>query len=142
MNNEDEINGGIQIYNRKLKKISGEVLLLSEEISSLYDEAMSEKKLSSSVELLNYTESLKSKIKQKETIYNNKLKDLTNLLNNTPILSSKNWEYTYDVGSPSVQPNLLNIGKQGIQGQQRLLQHRKELIEKVTQELIRTIKIY
>lgn len=142
VSNEDEINGDIQLYNRKIINIDAEIQSLHEALSALYDQAMKTKKMGSPDELSTYTEKLKREIKQKEVEYHAKVNSLNSLLANPPIVSSKNWEYTYDISKPFVQPNLLTIGKEGIQGEQRLLQHRKELIEKVIQELIKTIKIY
>ena len=58
-----------------------------------------------------------------------------------PVFSKEGWKYTYIVSVPIVSPDLMKISKNGIQGEQRLLKHRKKLIKSVTQSLIKTIKI-
>ncbi len=141
ISNEDDVNGSIQQYNKRIKKENEELLKLNVELSSLYEEAMVEKKLDNSASLVSYTSTLKSKITGKESAYNDKLNSMRELLNNSPLKSSKNWEYSYDVGSPIVNPDLLAIGQNGGEGEQRFKQHRKKLINKITQELIGTIMI-
>jgi len=110
-------------------------------LSNLYEKAQLEKKFNSTEDMESYKTQLVEQLRSTKNEYNENLLKLASLTENSPSLSHKNWAYTYDVSSPTVIPNLLTLAQLDIQAKQKLLQHRKALIKKVTHEIISTIKI-
>lgn len=141
VSNELEINRDIKNYNSSLRNTNTELLKLKAELEGLYEIAMQEKKFKKPVELETYSNSIKSRIANKEKEYQETLSQLRYKLDNPPSASSADWNYVYEVTAPNIDPDLLADARSNTQGRQRLMQHRKELINKVTQELIKTIVI-
>ncbi len=141
VDNEEAINGKIMQHNNYLRGLVTKVESINKQLNALYLEASTKRKFKNSAELKEYSSSIKSKIKTLEAEYEEKLSTLNSSINLAPIQSENPWTYSYLVSSPIVEPNLLDEGKQNIQGQQRLLRHRKELINAVTNGLIKTIAI-
>lgn len=141
ISNEDEVNGHIQKYNRDVGNLEEKLNLSQSKLSNLYEKAQLEKKFNSTEEMENYKTQLVEQLRSTKKEYNDNLLKLVSLTENSPSLSHKNWAYTYDVSSPTVTPDLLAFAQLDIQGEQKLLQHRKALIKKVTHEIISTIEI-
>ena len=141
ISNEDEVNGEIQRYNRDVSKLDDKLNLLQSKLSNLYEKAQLEKKFNSTEEMESYKTQLVEQLRSTKNEYNENLLKLASLTENSPSLSHKNWAYTYDVSSPTVIPNLLALAQLDIQGKQKLLQHKKAMIKKVTHEIISTIEI-
>ncbi len=141
ISNEEEINGSIAKHNAEIKKLNSKLETVGSELTDLYKEASTKKKMGSKTELATYKASLIAEIDKLEAKYDADLERLNDKLDNPPLSSRNAWEYEYDISNPIINPDLLNEGRNSIQGEQKLLKHRKELIKTVTQDLIKTIVI-
>lgn len=141
-NNASEINTRITIYNNNISSLDRQLEENNERLNSVYHKASSKTtKLENKEELIKYTTNIEQEIKELELKDKYLRSELQKLLNNVPEAINKEWEYSYKVNEPVTTPNLIADGKRDVSGKQRLIRHRRELIKKVTSQLIETIII-
>ncbi len=139
--NADQVNLAINNYNDNLNTTASDLSSSANALLDTYRESIVPHKFKKNDELFKYTQELTSKLETLETDYNNKKVDFDSALKNIPSVVNNDWEYEYVVSDVNIVPNLLVESDDNINREFRLLRHRKQLIKKVTQELLETIKV-
>jgi hypothetical protein len=100
---------------------------------------MVEKRLSSPTAMSNYKTKLKKDIAAAELAHSNQYSKVVGLILNKPEASTEAWKYVYTIEDAKVSPDFLGDKEVTIETEQRLLVHRKKIINKLALELINSV---
>ncbi|AGC77845.1 hypothetical protein DDD_2718 [Nonlabens dokdonensis DSW-6] len=138
--NEDEVNGVISDYNRRLKAKEQRLKKVQDQLRNNYTKGMSPSKTYESTEAMEKAErDMKSKIRQLEDEQYALIKDIERLTYDTPRFSEDPWDYKYVVQDPIIEPDL-SKPKNKLE-ERELKKHKAQLIKSVSRLLINTIEI-
>lgn len=141
VSNGDLINSAIASYNARLNTLYNETLKSGEDLQNVYHQASAPKEFKTEDELLMYKYNLQSRIRDLEEKHYSDRDRLNQLNSNPPAEANNSWSYSYVVTGPVMEPSLIEDANSTYEGKQNLLKHRKELIRKVTHDLISTIEL-
>jgi len=91
--------------------------------------------------MVRFTNDLTSSIDNLKSKQNQLISEIGSIMSQPPSALTTPWTYEYTVSRPILEPNLLEESKSSVAGAQRLQQHRKALIRKITGQLVGTIKV-
>ena len=138
--NDDEVNGVISDYNRKLKSKEQRLKKVQGQLRFSYNIAMNPSTAHESKEDMEKAENeLKSKIRKLEDEQYALIKDIERLTFDTPRFSKDPWDYKYVVQEPIIEPDL-SQPKNKLE-ERELDKHKAQLIKSVSRLLINTIAI-
>lgn len=138
--NEEALNSQISAYNNQITDAKNNLTKYNEDYNGLLNKSNATKEFETPEELTRYTSDMNTAFASLSEKYEVEYTRYMNLLNNPFESDNVQWEYDYVVSAPIFNPNLLVMGASTLD-QQNLLNHRKKLIEKITEELIKTISI-
>jgi len=140
VSNANVVTGAIQDHNKRVDRAYARAASARKSLMRVYDEVMQSYPIEGGSEEVERAQNLRrSTVASAERKFQEALEAYREVEGDRPRASRLDWEYTYDVDTPVVTPDLLNPRTE--EEGQRLLEHVRKLGSKVTQELLRTIEM-
>lgn len=141
VSNAEAIERAIRTYNERGHQLAAQITQFDQQLEAAYQQASEPRKFEKAEELTSFTAEIKTRIANLESARTNGVQELQRHQSSRPAEYDQPWTFKYTVSGPRFEPDLLSMEERGQAAVQRLENHKRALVRKVTSDLIQTIII-